>query len=923
MNPFSPPPPTGSAMSNPHAGHQPHGSFFSPVSIPANITPGPAIQSPVGPLSHSFAFHLPRQSISMPVGPPNPNEWDPYGSMYNTPIQQQPTPPMGGSGVWSPPFGMRNGSPNIMGMAMHGHSPSQSMGMHIHSPNIHVHSHVHGHGNSASQFNAGYHPMESPIDPYVPHLIGQERFHHQQVRRGSPLAQVRQQHVEPDVQNPRRPGPAIDAPVPKHRHQISVTLQQEFENSEAYQREEAQTALEESKEEIDGEGFATNPVSPAPVEFPQQPEMPSIETDVHNGPELASNPDDDPSELEVEQTEEAKAIDASSDYINMPFNPEHTQLQRPDVQQQTLPPEFMPQSQYAHPHSREQSLSQLQHDFDDADPVQHSAMSMLMVGDGLGSGGHHHRQTSIHDELLSEDGRTNISDIVTNPSEPPSPRGKFSASASHVHQNSNNSNVWAAEHTKNVPSSATSSASKPKFNANAAEFKFDPSTSFNFVPKGNLFTPLSQTAPSTDNQSNGAGIGFGVFGAGIASGSFLPSLSNTGAYAPLFEKGAAAFSPNAPSFAPSFAAPASPTPPSSNAIFGDIVKPPPVKKVIPIVRPPSRLQVHSENTSTETKPEERREDTVEGGRKRIKHGPALSTVEDIEVPAFEAPSPDEMHTPKPQKDVQASEKVEDRISESSDEGERLMKSPLAELLGSPVEGEAENVQEPSTFVPFEFQNKSEAESFANADFTPIEQRNSKINTLGLNELSAQEASIVATSSTFLTPSQTTIAGSALDTVEEKMFTFNNPGVTQEFSFKPTAQEFNFEFPKPTSPPKKIFSGGLTESRYAHTPSPPPTQPAPPPPVLGETSIFLLPRQETSFDENIDPEKMNAFGEPVSRPMPTDAELDEVIKYMDKTENCLYSSTLNRRRNAVGRKYQIRSVYTLEARQFVTNANSFV
>ncbi|KAA8913525.1 hypothetical protein FN846DRAFT_886579 [Sphaerosporella brunnea] len=822
LNPFSPPIPTGSAMSNPHV----NGPFnpFSPISIPANVTPVPPMMSPAG-ANHHLVFHLPRQSVSISGTSANPNEWDPYGGLYTPPIPQPTPPSLAGSGVWSPPFAMRNGSPGMLGISMHGHSQSQSpgmIGMPMHS--MHVHS--------ASQFNLGGYPMENPMDAFAAHhgLVGQERFHQQQVRRGSPLAQVRhsmeQEHEEMPVPIPY-PGPAIDAPVPKHRHQLSVTLQKEFEDSEAaYQQDESGTA--EQTMNVNGEGFATNPVSPAPASFPEQPEMPSVENDVHNGPELASNPDDDVSDIEMEKQknmQEAKVRDDDADY---PPNHYATEVQ-------PLPQKFMPQSQYVHPHSREQSLSQLQHEYDTMDPVQNSAMSMLMAGEGLGGGA---------DELLSEDGRTNISDIVTNPSEPPSPRRKFSTTTNHTHHMSNTSNAWISEAPHAV--STTSSASKPKFNVNAAEFKFDPSASFTFVPK-NTFSPPTAMAPMTSpeghsrDHSSGSAGGFTGFGSAFNGGStFRPNLANTTAFASIFEKGAAAFSPNAPVFTPAFAKNA-PPPPAANSIFGDIVKPPPVKKVIPIVRPPSRIEKPEVSTAAQQADEQRdpREESVaEESRKRAKHAPATDAEKDVEVPALETMAP-------PAKDAQKLEEVDDEAGEDSDdEGEKLMETPLEDV-----------------FAPFEFQNKSDAEAFANAtprDDMLVSNASKKEYLMQDNVLSPDEALIAAT----LEASHETSSSSTPEPVEKS-----------SFSIKPATQGFNFEFPTPS---KKI--GGMSESRYAHSPSPPPSEPAPPPPVLPDSAVFLPPRQATPYEAEDDvPEKTD------KRAMPTDAELDEVIKYMDQTD----------------------------------------
>jgi hypothetical protein len=723
----------------------------------------------------------------------------------------------------------------MLGMSMHGHSQSQSpgmMGMPMHS--------VHGH--SASQFNLGGYPMDNPMDAFAPHhgLVGQERFHQQQIRRGSPLAQVRhpmeQEHGELPMPYP---GPAIDAPVPKHRHQLSVTLQKEFENSEAAYQQESRAG--QQIKEVDGEGFATNPVSPAPASFPEQPEMPDVETDVHNGPELASNPDDDVSDIEMEKQKNMQEANARED--NTEYAPNHYA-----AEVQPLPQQFMPQSHYAHPHSREHSLSQLQHEFDAVDPVENSAMSMLMAGEGLGSGG----DQGVQDELLSEDGRTNISDIVTNPSEPPSPRRKFSTATTHTHR-SNTSSAWVSEAPHVAPS--TTSVSKPKFNVNAAEFKFDPASSFSFVPKSNTFPPPSNIPPMaapddhTRKHSSGSIGGFSGFGSPLNSGStFRPSLANTSAFASIFEKEAAAFSPDAPVFTPSFAKPA-PPPPAASSIFGDIVKPPPVKKVIPIVRPPSRQQQDEQGSSAKQADDQRdtRESGVEESRKRVKHGPTLTEVNDTVVPALETLVPSTT-------EAQILEKLEDESSDDSDdeeEGEQLMKTPLEDV-----------------FTPFEFRNKRDAESFANSnprDDIPEQDLSKESDLVQGNVLSPEEAFIAATA----------------EAPKEALSSSSTPEPDEKFAFKPdipefhakAAQEFNFEFPSAVTQSKKV--GGISESRYAHSPSPPPSEPAPPPPV---PPVFLPPRQGTPCEEDDDvPEKTD------KRAMPTDAELDEVIKYMDQTD----------------------------------------
>jgi len=685
------------------------------------------------------------------------------------------------------------------------------------------------------------------MEPYVPHhgLVGQERFHHQQVRRGSPLAHVRnpaQPESEPEA--PSYPSLAIiDAPVPKHRHQLSVTLQKEFENTEAYQQEEARRA-EEGIKDSEADGFATNPVSPAPVEFPPQPDMPNVEMDVHNGPELASNPDDDVmSDIEAEKQKnvhEAHVRDGSVEYPQGLYNVDLSPLPRP----------FVPQGQFPIPHTREQSLSQVQHEYENIDPIQNSAMSMMMAGEDL-SGGGRNTVAGIHDEPLSEDGRTNISDIVTNPSEPSSPGRRFSNTANHTHHMSSTSNAWTADHPKNALSN--SSVAKPKFNVNAAEFKFE--ASFNFVPKANTFTPTSQMAPVASPESlardcgSGSTGGFGNFGAGLNASTFRPRLD-----ASISERGAAAFSPNAPEFTPSSAKATPPAPqtrPATEPTPTEIVRQPPARKIIPIVRPPScNLDRDDWWDSTLTE-----------SRKRVKHEPtSLSVPGNAGEPLVESLSlqskndMDNMLEPaeledldEPVDDVSKSEgESEDELDDEDDEGEQLMRAPLEEVLGS--------------LAPFEFRSKKDAESFASSSPTSDhDRRHSRLSGPDLGILSPDEAYVAIAA-------QTSSPASS-----PRPFKFSASP-----SLKSTARDFNFEFHSTAMPPKKSY--GISEPRYTHTPSPPPAEPAPTPSILN--SPCLPPRSATPYAGDADPEKAE-----FDRSMPTNAELDE-IKNMNET-NVVY------------------------------------
>lgn len=795
--------------------------------------------------------------MSMNGTPTGMNEWgEPY-SMF-APPQSQPTPPsLGGSGVWSPPTwnNMRNGSPAMP---------------HNHSPGI-------WNGGYPHQQQQEPKPMYDQWTPYNP-LVNEERFHQQQMRRGSPLAHPGYIMEEPEQQI--REDLAIDAPIPKHRHQLSLKAYDSgdgYNHNERYQGPPVHLQVED--------GFATNPVSPAPVNFPSQPEMPRMETDVHIGPEVASNPDEDISD-EEEKRRNKQQFEEMEKRVEYP-QPEYSQTeypqseypqseyQKPDYQQAQYSSSYPSQpvmhqyaaQQFPHPHSREHSLSQMQADYDAADPIQNSAMQMLMAGDGLSGAGR--LRPGMHPEdLLSEDGRTNISDPeveertavrdeeeLTNPSEGELPARKYST-FSHGQHNSNASNHWAPDHTKNALSGTSSSNSKPKFNVNATEFKFDPAAASTFTP-GNPFTPAKQ-APAEDHTVVSPGAGFGGFGSGSYNTSFRPNLASTNTMDSLFAKSAAAFSKGT--------SPISPPPnakPSIASIFGappDIIKPPATKKIIPIVRPPSRPQNELSNAADENR--DVREGTpADGGRKRAKHSPTLAAVKNTNVEPLDN-MPD-----MPEPAIKAAGEADDAKSEDD---ETSLKSDPAEIIAAVDRSQVRSI------TPYEFQNQEDAKDFAMAH--PMGESMHKV---GAEEEQAdsspEKAPRTPSPELPVTPAKAPIS-------EEKHKAFKkltfNP-TAKSFSFRPSApgQEFNFDFGNNTTPtaPARKFAG-MGESRYAKTPSPPPNDPPPNPPVLGNGATYLPPRPQTPYDS--DPLKFDDMSRPR---MPTDAELDEVIKFMERAD----------------------------------------
>ncbi|PWW74217.1 hypothetical protein C7212DRAFT_283232 [Tuber magnatum] len=908
MSSFPPPAPTASAMSGGANGNISH---FSPSMMAASVTPGysPAhMPSPMGAAAamHNphLSIHMPRQSMSMSNSPMESSEW---ASMFTPPPPQpQPTPPvLNASGVWSP---MRGGSPIVQGLYSHspGYSQSPNMGMY-------------GSGYSMETNNDYMYSPEAELNQRMYHhnhhhsIVGMERYHQQQIRRGSPLAQVG--HPVPEEEEDSvaavLDGPMIDAPVPKHRHQLSISLQKELEGVENYRRQNGHQHhhRHQGEAEPNPEVFNTNPVSPVPaITYPEQPELPHVEHDVHNGPELRSNPDDDASDEETEKVQNKKAAQARDRELQANakrYTYEDNTASLPIPEAQVPEPQNFSPQEYPLPHSRGNSLNQMQHDYDINDPRQNSALAMIMSEAGIGpgpgrSGSNMFRPLYPGDDVLSEDERTNLSDALTNPSVSTSPIRKFSNPATttphtntHTHQISSNSNAWMSDSAR-LSGSATSSTTR--FNAEAKEFKFEPGAStFSFSPNTQAFVPGSiasspisaHSRNHSRNQSTSAFGGFASFGTSnfnAAAATFRPNFLS-GPYAGLFEKGAAAFSPNAPAFMPSSLAKSvsasqpSSTPSALPPIFSPVAEGAmAVKKTPSTARPPSRLNVHqaAEGAATEEADGDRRDAPAanEGGRKRPKRGPALSDVKDTEVSSLESRTP----TKDTGLELDAAPDPTAAVESGGEtEGEKLIKEvPTVSVDGG-------TGLEDSGFQPFEFKNSEDTARFAIADprWDGPSRRESRLDILTTgDQLSIEEAQFIAADAPPQdTPSERN-STSPIVQVAAPPTKKSNPDAPP-FSLKPTAQEFNFEFtpgPKPPSPLSRKL-GGMGESRYAHTPSPPPSDPPPPPPVTHNMPAFTPPIDDSPYHPNPDPYKTNAFGEPIARPMPTDAELDEVIQHL--------------------------------------------
>ncbi|KAH0612126.1 uncharacterized protein H6S33_010178, partial [Morchella sextelata] len=846
-NPYSPPHPTQSAMSNGmgHNGSQNvnyHGHHYSPsmAQAPVHMSPIPA------QANHPLPYHMPRQSMSMNPTPIN-HDWDLYNpNMYTPPPpQNQPTPPMMTGSVWSPappgPFAMRNPSP-MGGMGHHSHSPSMFTPQYIMEENQDYMNMI-PNEYVESQRAAAYYGHNHHLS-----LVGMDRFQQQQMRRGSPLAHQSGHLLEEDEQR-MIDMMAIDAPVPGRRHNLSISLEKDMEGMENYQKE-IETHI--GHHLSNGDGFNTNPVSPAPeAMYPQHPDMPCVENDVHNGPELLSNPEDDVPDVETERQHNRQAARERTQSIGM-NGQQYDSNSLPMSGSQYIPQSYQP-------HSRDTSLSHIQ--YDAIDPRENSALSMLM-GTGIGTGS---RRGGMLDEILSEGGRTNPSDINTNPSEPSSPRPKYT---SHMRDISNNSNAWMSD-TSKAPGSTTSSK---KFNAQAPEFKFKPGTSFKYSPQSKPFIPSGSVNSSPigstthSRKTSQDPVGFGSYGKGklnVGAAPFRPRLFSNGSASSVFAKGAQ-FSPDAPVFKPKSAE--SISTPASKSSLPPIFSP--TKEIDePVLekqasRPPSRTSVHKETPADVIEDDAREGNVSGGGGKRAKHGPTSSLVKDTEVPALESLRPSE--------DVETSD-----VNAADSQNATPTEETFAESSASSDEVEDVPKELPIEEEPFVMIEEGEITSFAMADanISAVPSKGEGETPLDVldQELSAvEEAEAIA-------------AAIPIDNRSERASTPPPAEVLEE----PTPQaaaaapDFNFDFAQAAEPVTHMEAkfGGMGESRYSHAPSPPPAHPAPSPPV---SDMLPLPSERVSYASNADSYRSNPFVDPV-KPMPTDSELDEVIRHLSEND----------------------------------------
>ncbi|KAI1881786.1 hypothetical protein JX265_000612 [Neoarthrinium moseri] len=374
-------------------------------------------------------------------------------------------------------------------------------------------------------------------------------------------------------------------------------------------------------------------------------------------------------------------------------------------------------------------------------------------------------------------------EIETNPSNLGTPVSNFGMSnAFHDRSFSNTSNPWAEVQSFNgskPPSRRTSHASKPslsKLNANATEFKFNPTSSFtpgqfsfgqsSFEPTASSFQPAAfQTSfssmppqsatsshfsvPSLSSSKGRINAAAPVFSPNQSEFSFPPKSDFTvpGKSDFSFSASGPKFNPDAPTFQPlsSFSASVTSAAASGNesgdtrpgSIFGsinlnlaDVVKPAKKSKAIPIVRPASR---HSKSPTPGPAPAPEDEVDKDGrltdaARRGKKFREDVDDGEDI--PLFAEPTPEPEPLMATQTKAPAKEPVVEESQDEEDENAAIGDTTLAStVLSESTDGKLQSEsntkattspsatspdQDKANWLPFEFKNDAEVHDFNNA-----------------------------------------------------------------------------------------------------------------------------------------------------------------------------------------------------------------
>ncbi|KAH6665099.1 hypothetical protein B0J14DRAFT_234798 [Halenospora varia] len=432
-----------------------------------------------------------------------------------------------------------------------------------------------------------------------------------------------------------------------------------------------------------------------------------------------------------------------------------------------------------------------------------------------------------------------LSDIETNPSNLGTPVQDMSSSG-HGKTFSNASNPWADSEANHTEDSAkpkrpghSAKASMSTLNVAAKVFTFNPSSSFKpsqFTFNGNNFQPqqpiaafssfappLSAASSHFSNQSVSSSKGK----INVAAPAFTPGQSefSFSAAGPSFRPDAPTFTPLNANFSDSVGSAGSGSEGPRSSIFGNIdlsalgiSKPSKKNKAIPIVRPDSS---HSRNLDDETM--EGKDGRITQGEGRIKR--AKGTRDDgNSVPLFAEPSMPLSETSReqsPPKENFPTEKPLDK--ENSAPPADMDRAPTV-----PPKSVAQNsfdagVSPEDDIPPYEFSQQKQAEDFNAARPFTSRRYGSGLPAYGFHQPSEDgEVSPIEEE-----PVKNVAKG-------HKKSNSSLSATAKPFEFRPGAFNFTFSQPAASIPapamPPSLPSAGLSASKYARSPSPPPREP---------------------------------------------------------------------------------------------------
>ncbi|TVY67395.1 hypothetical protein LSUE1_G009617 [Lachnellula suecica] len=536
-----------------------------------------------------------------------------------------------------------------------------------------------------------------------------------------------------------------------------------------------------------------------------------------------------------------------------------------------------PTLHHPQPHSRGHSLSQ--RPFQDSEDTSSAAESKSAFQKGK--------------NLKSE-----LADIESNPSNLGTPVPDLSTSG-HDRSLSTSSNPWADSEANQTEDSEpprrpghSAKASTSTLNVAAKEFKFDPTSSFkpgqftfggsanNFQPPAVLAFPAfappqSATSSHFSNQSMSSSKGK----INVSAPAFTPGQSefSFSASGPSFRPDAPAFTPSNATFSDSMGSGASGSEGPRTSIFGKIdlgalgiSRPSKKNKAIPIVRPDSS---HSRDLEDEVEDKDGRITQGEGRFKRARGGKddGDSVPLFAEQPGMPLGETSREQSP-PKETTPAMTKPADKENSLPPSGESNSTPTVAKSATNEL-SDASPVQQSKEFVPFEFQQQKQAEEF-NAARPFISRRyGSGLPGYGFHAPSEDDEEV----------SEEEITKPSFKSHKKNISSLS--ATAKPFEFKPG--NFNFTFGQESEPkpavvaPPTLPKVGLSGSRFAGSPTPPPRMDSPEVELQSdEMSAFQNslpgPQSPPGYDGEVH-ESETADREP------TYEEIDDIMNHLNQAE----------------------------------------